>query len=154
MHYLIALPLWLLFVVWIVRSASTSNDGTRAEGRLARKGWLVLGSVAAVVVVLIGAEFGGSALFGPERDADRAPWPAPAQVAARLPVPMPLQQTTQVKLKAVANVRAAPSGAAQVLRVAHQGDVLTSFGGSNGWVQVGVTRPEGWVAASATAPAS
>lgn len=85
----------------------------------------------------------GSGIAMPNRQATSVP-PAPVQASA--PV------LPRVQLKIGANVRNGPSRGATVLRVGQQGEVFTKFGEANGWLHVGATQPEGWVAQSVVIP--
>jgi uncharacterized protein YgiM (DUF1202 family) len=53
-----------------------------------------------------------------------------------------------VTVKTPANIRSAPSISAAVVRVADAGEKFDVFGRANGWVQVGIDQPIGWIAAS------
>ena len=53
-----------------------------------------------------------------------------------------------VTAKAPANIRSRPSSSATVIRVAASGEKFRVFGRANGWVQVGLGKPIGWIAAS------
>lgn len=70
------------------------------------------------------------------------PGPINAQVQDSTPsLPM-------VTVKTPANIRSAPSISAGVVRVAGAGERFSAFGRANGWVQVGMDKPIGWIAAS------
>jgi hypothetical protein len=57
-------------------------------------------------------------------------------------------------VRAAANLRAAPENRAPVLRVVPQGEVLREFSRSrDGWVEVGDTRPQGWIFSKLLVPA-
>jgi hypothetical protein len=73
--------------------------------------------------------------------------PGPASAA-----PVRAPALSRIQLKTGANVRNGPSRNAAILRVGRQGEVFTKFSEANGWLQVGTSQPEGWVAQSVVAP--
>ena len=74
--------------------------------------------------------------------------PAPAEPAA------PPEDGPRVVVRTAANLRATPHNGATVLRTVPQGEVLREFGRSrDGWVEVGDTKPQGWIYSKLLAPA-
>jgi uncharacterized protein YgiM (DUF1202 family) len=81
----------------------------------------------------------------PATDEDISYKPPPAPV----PDPVSAQQET---LTTGANIRSSPSAKASIIRVARKGDTFTTFGTENGWVHVGSSSAEGWIAARLLTP--
>ena len=161
MHYLIAAVLWFGFIAWIVRASSTEADGQPSRFRWV--GRLSLGAAAAACAALVAVATGTMPLL---QDPVPAPSyaipvaarvPAPRYASAPVPLPVgvaaPMAAPARVRVMPGTGLRAQPSRTAAVLRVAHQGGVLKRFGAANGWIQVGVAQPEGWVLESAATPA-
>jgi hypothetical protein len=75
-----------------------------------------------------------------------------AQGAVRGPSTTTVQPATPsrpvVTIKTPSNIRTGPSTSATVVRVAGSGEKFIVFGRANGWVQVGIDKPLGWIAAS------
>jgi len=71
----------------------------------------------------------------------------PEMVSATSPDPMAGGHSGRtLVMRQNGNVRAAPGGGGEVLRVARTGSVLNVFGTApGGWYRVGDTAPEGWV---------
>ncbi|TCZ52924.1 SH3 domain-containing protein [Roseicella aquatilis] len=114
---------------------------------------------------------------GPPRSpapAPRSPDPAPAlrpdpaaPLAAAPPVPRPTAPLPNpppdaavpdpgptLVLTASANLRVRPNNGATILRILRAGEVVHAFNRSaDGWVEVGDTRPQGWVYGRYLAPA-
>lgn len=156
MHYLIALVLWLGFIAWIVRASSTGSEGQpswlRSVGRLAVGG---AAACAAVVAIATGSmpQLGSGPAASYVVPATARPAPPYATAAMTLPVnATSAAGPARVRVMPGTGLRAQPSRTSSVLRVA-QGGVLKRFGSANGWIQVGVARPEGWVLESAAVPA-
>jgi hypothetical protein len=88
---------------------------------------------------------------------ERAAPPPPTPAAATLPPPVPApaaDRAPRIMVRAAANLRAAPENRAPVLRVVPQGEVLREFSRSrDGWVEVGDTRPQGWIFSKLLVPA-
>ncbi|MCB4820909.1 SH3 domain-containing protein [Roseicella aerolata] len=88
---------------------------------------------------------------------ERAAPPPPTPAVAILPPPAPppaADRVPRVMVRAAANLRAAPENRAPVLRIAPQGEVLREFSRSrDGWVEVGDTRPQGWIFSKLLVPA-
>lgn len=161
MHYLIALPIWLGFIAWLVLSSRTRAEEPVEQQRgrcLPGIGWFALYGAAAACVAVVVVSTG---LLDPRKsdeDAARAAWVVPTHASVQPPilirtVASQAADPARVRVRAETVVRTTPSRKALVLRVARQGDVLTRFGAANGWIQVGGARPEGWVPESAAAPA-
>lgn len=91
------------------------------------------------------------ALSAPTPNAAKSRAPL-AQAVAPVPINAPVQPSTpslpMVTVKTPANIRSAPSISAAVVRVASAGEKLGVFGRANGWIQVGIHQPIGWIAAS------
>ena len=86
----------------------------------------------------------GDAGIGNLTPPSAAGWPqtvGPATAAAR-------DATERVVTRQGANVREAPNGSANVVRTAPSGAVLTVFGRSGGWIQIGESTPWGWIHSS------
>ncbi|MFH5924163.1 SH3 domain-containing protein [Roseomonas xinghualingensis] len=80
---------------------------------------------------------------------EQAPPEPPKQVdmvSAASPAPANEPSGRTLVMRQNGNVRAAPGGGGEVLRVARTGAVLNVFGTApGGWYRVGDTTPEGWV---------
>lgn len=72
----------------------------------------------------------------------------PTQVVNATPTSSPILVVKKVTVKAGANIRTGPSTTHPVLRTAKPGDVLRIFDTKDGWIQIGIDAPEGWIAAS------
>jgi hypothetical protein len=78
-----------------------------------------------------------------------------APPAASPPPPAaPSQAGARLVVRAAANLRASPDNRAPILRTLPQGETLREFSRTNdGWVEVGDTRPQGWVFSKLLVPA-
>ncbi len=76
----------------------------------------------------------------------------PTDITTQKRTNAPIQPETRnapmVMVKAPSNIRSEPSTSATVVRVARSGEKFGVFGRINGWVQVGLSKPLGWIAAS------
>ncbi|TDH58676.1 SH3 domain-containing protein, partial [Dankookia rubra] len=70
----------------------------------------------------------------------------PLPTAAAIPPPPAAEQPARLTVRAAANIRAQPNNKATIIRTAPQGEVLREFSRSyDDWVEVGDTRPQGWM---------
>ena len=76
----------------------------------------------------------------------------PTEIATQKPANSLIQPNlpnlSMVTVRTPANIRSGPSSSATVIRVAGSGEKFGVFGRANGWVQVGLDKPLGWIAAS------
>jgi hypothetical protein len=81
----------------------------------------------------------------PSQQADKAPLPAPAIVAAEAKTEAP--RAEWVKLSGAANMREGPSGSSATIKVAQKGKRLRAIGRKGNWVQVSdpATKETGWI---------
>jgi TPR repeat protein len=81
----------------------------------------------------------------PSQQADKAPLPAPAIVAAEAKTEAPREEW--VELSGAANMREGPSGSAGTIKVAQKGERLRAIGRKGNWVQVSnpATKETGWI---------
>jgi len=70
------------------------------------------------------------------------------QKSANAPIQPALPSLPMVTVRTPANIRSGPSSSATVIRVTGSGEKFGVFGRANGWVQVGIDKPLGWIAAS------
>jgi hypothetical protein len=70
------------------------------------------------------------------------------QKLTNLPIQPDFRSLPMVTVKTPSNIRSRPSPSATVIRVAGSGEKFGVFGRANGWVQVGLSKPLGWIAAS------
>jgi hypothetical protein len=81
----------------------------------------------------------------PELSPPRTAPALPAQATAPMPASSPLGQVT-ISQRSAVNLRAQPSGSAEVLRTLPRGASVTLFAEApGGWLQVGDAEPWGWV---------
>jgi Protein of unknown function (DUF4236)/Bacterial SH3 domain len=80
-----------------------------------------------------------------------SPTEAPNIIAQKLmnpPVQPGLPRLPIVTVRTPANIRTAPNSSARIIRVAGAGEKFGVFSRASGWVQVGLDKPLGWIAAS------
>lgn len=70
------------------------------------------------------------------------------QKATNAPIQPEVGTLPIVTVRMPANIRSRPSPSATVIRVAASGEKFGVFGRANGWVEVGLGKPIGWIAAS------
>lgn len=81
----------------------------------------------------------------PARPAEPVP---PASAGAILPPPaIPgVERMPRLTVRTAANIRSGPNNRAQIIRTAPRGEVLREFSrNAEDWVEVGDTRPQGWM---------
>ena len=59
-----------------------------------------------------------------------------------------LRSLSIVTVRTAANIRSRPGISATVIRIAGAGEKFSVFGRENGWVQIGLSKPLGWIAAA------
>jgi hypothetical protein len=81
----------------------------------------------------------------PPQQADKAPLPAPAIVAAEAKTEAPREEW--VELSGAANMREGPSGSTGTIKVAQKGQRLRALGRKGNWVRVSdpATKETGWI---------
>jgi hypothetical protein len=151
-------------------AAPLRADPTVSESPARRSpGWMFLAGVAslsaaATAIVAAYALLGTSRTSTGTYEAAANPPPVPTTAVIPLSSTPPTDITTQklpnapiqpdsrslpmVTVKTPSNIRSRPSPSATVIRVAGYGEKFGVFGRANGWVQVGLSKPLGWIAAS------
>ena len=131
-------------------------------------GWMFLSGVAllsaAGTAIVAYALLGSSRISTGTYEAAAGPPPAPttaviplssspptdaiAQKLTNAPIEPDFRSLPIVTVRTPANIRSRPSPSAIVIRIAGSGEKFGVFGRSNGWVQVGLSKPLGWIAAA------
>jgi hypothetical protein len=130
-------------------------------------GWMFLAGVAALsaagIAVVAVYMFGASPISTETPESLAGPLPVPTtavippsptshtdivtQKVTSVPIQSEVERLPIVTVRAPANIRTRPSPSATVVRIAASGEKFGVFGRANGWVEVGLGKPIGWIAA-------